>query len=219
MPFCRLDHLAIAAATLEQGVAYLEEQLGVTVPQGGKHPLMGTHNRLMQLGPDAFLEIIAIDPDADQPARPRWFHLDDPIVQALIAQQPRLLTWVVRTDDIEAATKASPIAVGEIKEGRRGDLVWQITVPKDGSMPEDGLFPTLIQWPDSLMPNGPASNMADLGCTLESLHIAHTDPERFGTALGAIGAGGLAEIDTASEEIPPGLTAWITSPKGRVALR
>ncbi|MEO7742546.1 MAG: VOC family protein [Usitatibacter sp.] len=45
-----LDHLVIAAATLEEGVRYVEAQLGVTMGPGGKHATMGTHNRLLSLG-------------------------------------------------------------------------------------------------------------------------------------------------------------------------
>ena len=41
--------------------------LGVPMAGGGKHPLMGTHNRLIGLG-DLYLEVISIDPDA--PPRP-----------------------------------------------------------------------------------------------------------------------------------------------------
>ena len=150
MPICKLDHLVVAAKTLEQGVSYIEGQLGVTVPAGGAHPLMGTHNRLMRLGAGVFLEIIAIDPQASQPERPRWYALDDSDMQDRIASRPALITWVVRADDISAAAGSSTIPPGPVIEGRRGDLVWQISVPDDGSMPEGGLFPTLIEWPGKL---------------------------------------------------------------------
>lgn len=211
MPRCHFDHLVVAAASLEAGVAHVEESLGVSVPDGGRHPLMGTHNCLMQLGREAFLEIIAIDPEAPTPSRPRWYALDDAEVQARIAERPRLLTWVVRTDDIETAAAASPILTGTIEEGRRGDLVWHITIPDDGSMPEGGLFPTLIQWPESLGPEGAAPHMADLGCRLESLTVAHPEPERLEAALAAIGADGLAEVQQSGE---PGLAACIITPHG-----
>lgn len=211
MPRCELDHIVIAAGSLEAGVSYVEARLGVRVPEGGKHPLMGTHNCLMQIGDGAFLEIIAIDPDAPEPSRPRWFNLDSPDVQASILERPRLHTWVLRTDNIADAVAASPISPGPIEEGRRGDRVWNITIPQDGSMPEDGLFPTLIEWPDF---TGPASGMADLGCRLEALKATHTEPERLTVALADIGAESLIEI----EQGTPGLLAVIESPKGQVTL-
>jgi hypothetical protein len=37
---------------------------------------MGTHNRLLKLGEGFYLELIAIDPQAPPPGRPRWFGLD-----------------------------------------------------------------------------------------------------------------------------------------------
>ena len=97
-----LDHIVIGAATVAEGVAYLQSELGATLPAGGEHPRMGTHNHLMQLSESTFLEIIAINPAAPAPARPRWFGLDEPFVQAQLRQQPRLLTWVVNTGDLAA---------------------------------------------------------------------------------------------------------------------
>jgi len=46
----KIDHIAVAAGSLEAGVAYVEEALGVVMPKGGEHPAMATHNHLMQLG-------------------------------------------------------------------------------------------------------------------------------------------------------------------------
>lgn len=215
MPRCELDHLVVAAASLEQGADWLEDKLGVRVPPGGSHPLMGTHNRLMQIGGGAFLEIIAIDPGAPEPGRRRWYGLDSPAMRERLAARPELLTWVVRTNDIAAAVEASPVPAGPIIEARRGTLVWQITVPHDGSMPEQGLFPTLIQWHDF---SGPAANMADPGCRLEGFRIAHREPERLQKALAAIGADGIAEIEGATRDNPPGLKALIGSPKGVVEI-
>src|SRR6478735_419898 len=72
---CRIDHLVVAARTLDQGVQWCEATLGVTPGAGGEHPLMGTHNRLLRIAtvqyPRAYLEIIAIDPAAQTPSRRR----------------------------------------------------------------------------------------------------------------------------------------------------
>lgn len=215
MPRCELDHLVIAAATLEQGADWLEGKLGVRIPPGGEHPLMGTHNRLMQIGNGAYLEIIAIDPGAPDPGRPRWFSLDEPDMRARIAREPALVTWVARTDDVTAGTAASPFPCGAITEGRRGAFVWRVTIPHDGSMPEDGLFPAQIQWPDF---KGPARTLPDLGCRLEAFRIAHAEPEKLRAALAAIGANGIASLEQAGPDKPAGLAAVIGSPRGRVAL-
>jgi hypothetical protein len=218
MPRSALDHLVVAATTLDEGVSWLEDKFGIRIPAGGRHPLMGTHNCLMQIGGGAFLEIVAIDPDADAPGRPRWYSLDHPETQAQLADGPRLLTWVVRTPDITGAAGASLIPCGPVNAGRRGTLVWEITVPHDGSMPEGGLFPTLIRWPASLGPEGPIPDMPDLGCRLEDFRIVHRDPERFQAALASIGAEGAARVEQAGDSNPPGLKARFGSPKGKVAI-
>ena len=45
------DHIAVSATTLEERAAAVEAALGVTLEPGGRHGFMGTHNRLLRLGP------------------------------------------------------------------------------------------------------------------------------------------------------------------------
>ena len=94
MASAAFDHLVVAAATLEQGEAYLEQRLGVRPQRGGKHALMGTHNSLIGLGAKRYIEVIAIDPEASPPLGQRWFALDTPALQSTL---PRLIHWVART--------------------------------------------------------------------------------------------------------------------------
>ncbi|MEH6774342.1 MAG: VOC family protein, partial [Cereibacter changlensis] len=101
----RLDHLAVAAETLDEGVAAVEAALGVTLAGGGQHGHMGTHNRLLGLG-DLYLEVIAVEPAAPAPAWPRWFDLDH------FPGPPRLANWVARCDDLDAEIAASPAGIG-----------------------------------------------------------------------------------------------------------
>jgi hypothetical protein len=70
-PLATLDHLIVAAVTLADGIEYIAEITGVAPRPGGKHAAMGTHNALLRLGEQVYLEIIAIDPAAAKPARPR----------------------------------------------------------------------------------------------------------------------------------------------------
>lgn len=186
------DHLTVAALTLEQGVAHIERALGVVIPAGGAHPLMGTHNHLMRLGEGAFLEVIAPDA-AVTPRRPRWFGLDDPAVRESLQDSPRLVNWVARVPDLGRALSEVDCAQGEAVRVTRGDLSWLISVPSDGSLPFDGAFPTLIEWPPG--PH-PSSRMADLGCRLRSLSILHPQGARLARALAPVFSDGRVTIST-----------------------
>ena len=140
-----LDHLAVSALTLDEGVAVVEAALGVALAGGGQNPHMATHNRLLGLG-DAYLEVIAADPAAPAPVWPRWFDLDR------FTGPPRLTNWIAACDDLEAALAASPDGTGTPVDLARGDYRWRMAVPADGQLPFDGCFPALIQWQGALHP-------------------------------------------------------------------
>lgn len=179
-----LDHLVLATRDLAQGSAWLEDHLGLPLSPGGAHAAMGTHNRLLRLGPALYLELIAVDPQATAPARPRWFALDAPQMEARIAERPRLIHWVARSTDIAVESGACPEPLGEITPMRRGNFEWLITVPADGHLPGDGLVPTLIEW---RVPLHPAAALPDAGCALLKLEGFHPDPVRIRSALAALG--------------------------------
>ena len=44
----QIDHLVVAAHTLEQGVQWCEATLGITPEAGGEHSQFGTHNKLFK---------------------------------------------------------------------------------------------------------------------------------------------------------------------------
>ena len=156
------DHLVVAAATLDQGADWVRARLGVAPGPGGKHPTMGTHNRLLSLGPGRFLEVIAIDPDAAPPQRPRWFELDTPAMRERLSRSPALVHWVERTDDIESAIRDYLVPV-DVTDFARGDYRWKMALTRDGSFPAHGEIATLIQWDGA----HPADALADAGVRLE----------------------------------------------------
>ena len=168
-----LDHIAVSAETLEEGAAWVEMALGVPLAGGGKHPHMGTHNRLLSLG-DLYLEVIAIDPKAPKPAWPRWFGLDH------FRGPPRLTNWICRTDDLDAALAAAPAGTGTATDLQRGDYRWRFAVPPSGRLPFDDCFPALIQWQGDLHP---ARSLRDHGIRLTGLQITHPDAPSLQTAL------------------------------------
>lgn len=188
----KIDHFAIGAETLEQGVAAMEAKLGVTVPRGSKHDAMSTHNCVMQAGNESFFELIAIDPDAPaDPGRTRWFTLDDPATQERLAERPRALCWVVGTDDLDGVIATSPVDLGEVVLFTRGDRSWRLTVPKDGHLPMGGLLPAFIEW--SPGPH-PSTGQQDLGVTLDAVQLQYPDPDGLIAILAALHVDHLAKV-------------------------
>ncbi|TWA91007.1 glyoxalase-like protein [Bradyrhizobium stylosanthis] len=93
------------------------------------------------------------------------------------------MTWVANTSDITSALAKIPQAARPAIAVTRGHLEWLISVPPDGSMPFDGAFPTVIEWPQG--PH-PASRMADLGCSLVTFEILHPEADAIRAALAGI---------------------------------
>lgn len=197
-----LDHLVVLAASLEEGERWCERTLGLKPGPGGRHELMGTHNRLLRIDSSAYLqaylEIIAIEPGAPMqrgPHQRRWFDLDDAELSARIARDgPALVHWVARTDDVQAACAAwqvldidrgLPLAAG--RQTPQGLLQWQITVRDDGARLFDGCLPTLIQWG----PRHPVPSMAESRLRLQRLCIRHPQAQRLAQAGQAIGLQGV----------------------------
>ncbi len=206
-----IDHFTVATGSLASGAPALAEVLGALIPGGSKHDLMSTHNCVMRAGEGCFIELLAIDPDAADPGRARWFSMDDPATQARIAQRPRALCWVVRTDDLDTLVATSPVDLGEILPFKRGDRSWRITVPKDGHLPGNGLLPAFIEW--SPGPH-PSAAQQDLGVRLKAIRLTHPDPDALGTLLEGLGVRHLVTIDRG----PAALAFELATPKGVVVL-
>jgi hypothetical protein len=210
-----LDHIVIAAQDLQQGVDYVRAQLGVEIPRGGKHQTMATHNHLMQLGNDAYLEVIAIDKDGQAPRHPRWFGLDSARMRAAIRRQPQLITWVMNTANLQQLAEQAGFDIGIPTELSRDSLSWQIALPEDGRLLGDGMLPYCIQWHSS--PH-PSQGMADTGCLLQELTIHHNRPRWLDDQLDAIDAGHLVQIEPLADSATPYLSATIYTPSGTVTL-
>ena len=210
-----LDHLVIAAETLEQGIDYVGSTLGVVIPKGGLHKTMGTHNHLMQLGNNTYLEVIAIDPEGITPDQPRWFSLDDALTRESLHRQPRLITWVMNTTDIHRLHRQSAFSTGTPTELSRDNLRWQIALSADGRLLANGILPYLIQWHSK--PH-PSQAMADLDCRLQSLEIYHNRVDWLQSMLESIGADHLVSIHALPDNESVYLCASIETPSGMKVL-
>ena len=201
---CEIDHLVVAAPSLQSGGDHVRAILGVAPGPGGAHPRMGTHNLLLRLGDAAFLEVIAPDPAAPPPGRPRWFGLDD----AGALQAPRLAAWVARTDALRACPEDLLACCGAIETQTRGTREWPITIPADGHVPLGGALPMLIEWQRPRAAAG--AGLPEAACTLASLGLRHPEPVRLRALLERMGLDDRVEIEAGE----PGLWADIATPAG-----
>lgn len=200
------DHLAISCDSLAEGVAHVEAALGVDLAPGGDHAAMGTHNRLLSLGPDEYLEVIAINPDAPGPDQPRWFDLDN------FRGAPRVTNWICRCPDLEAALASAPAGAGVPWDLQRGDLRWRMAIPKDGRLPFDNTFPAMIEWQGEAHP---APRLPDRGIRLTGLTLAHPQADALRRALGPLIAERRLSIETGAV---PALWVDLTGPNGTIRL-
>ena len=221
-----VDHLIVLATDLASGVAWCERTLGITPTAGGEHPLMGTHNRIVNIGspahPRAYLEIIAINKGA-APGIPasasRWFDMDDAALQQQVAEHgPRLIHWVASVPDVaasHAALAALDIERGAVITASRptpnGLLQWQITVRDDGLRLMGGCLPTLIQWGAA----HPCDSLPASGVQLQQLTLQHPQAATLQAACEAVG---VAPSVTVAPGNTPRLTAQLNTPRGPVTL-
>lgn len=220
----QIDHLVIAASTLDEGVAWCERTLGITPGPGGEHPLMGTHNRLFSIVspayPTAYFEIIAIDKGAAcarTMGAKRWFDLDSQELQKQVRQTgPQLIHFVASTQHAKPAVQALTelgIERGELLCASRatphGVLSWHITVRHDAQRLLHGTLPTLIEWAST----HPTQHMAASGVTLQSLTASLPNTNQLRAAYVAMGLQGVGVISG-----QPNLVTTLQTTRGLVTL-
>lgn len=202
----RLDHIAIAAQSLDEGRAMVERALGVTLAPGGQHARFGTHNLLLGLEDGLYLEVIAIDPAAPPPDRHRWFDLDR------FEGAAHLRNWICACDDLDAALIAAPTGSGVPVELARGDLRWRMAVPDTGVLPYDNCAPALIEWQGDAHP---AARLPQSGVRLTGLHILHSQAAQMRDALAPLLNDPRVRFETAGA---PALRAIFDTPDGERTL-
>lgn len=170
----QLDHLSVIAPSLAEGVAHIRNCLDLDIPYGRAHDGMGTHNHLLRLGDDVYLEVIAADPAAPPPGRPRWFGLDDTaLVRSSWDSGFRLRGWVARTTDVAEVLARHGSILGEEVRLSGSGRNFSFAVPPGGALPLGGLAPSVIDrggHPPSI------AAMPDLGARLRSFVVEHPEP-------------------------------------------
>lgn len=196
-----LDHIVIGTRSLEEGVKNLEDLLGCPLAPGGQHLGFGTHNRLVSLGPDCYLELIALDPKqpAANLANAPLFGLGQPDMQTALKSGPalQLLAWAARTASLHDWPNLEPAlaplsdqliesnkmtwltqSIGEPIQMSRGELRWTFVHRRDGHPVPDGL-PSILSWGST--PH-PCSRLSDHGLRIQNLILRPSDKTRVSTS-------------------------------------
>jgi hypothetical protein len=212
-----LDHIVIAARTLDEGREWARQTLGVEPVGGGKHDGLATHNTLLKLDHERYLEIIAIDADAGVPAFPRWFGLDSDEVREHIAHGPRLVAWVARCagahDAIEQLATTPGYAASIVRPASRGDFRWRFAFTPDGARINGGTLPHLIQWDSAAHP---CERLPDSGLSLTSLVLGAPEPDATSSVLAALSFSDVCVHTGQSSSAQ--LVATVRSPRGVIVL-
>ena len=143
----KLDHIVLGCNTLQEGTDYVEKKLGLTLSEIGYHLHMGTHNRVIKISENIYLEVIAIDPKANKPQHFRWFNLDNKKQQARLKKSPQIIGYVIENQNPDMLKFYNPFF-----EASRGNYCWEFAMPKsddtliNDELIESGLVPSLIKW-------------------------------------------------------------------------
>jgi hypothetical protein len=201
-----LDHILLGCGDLDQGIAFVEEKLGVRAAFGGVHPGRGSRNALLALGGRRYLEIIGPDP-----AQPQH----DDLRELYKIASPRPIGWAAHVDDIAALQQrltAARASIGPVMDGQRkrpsGQLLrWRTLAPQDD---RGGLLPFFIEW--SKESPHPSSD-APQGCKLESFALVSPEEGKLRDLAAQLGL----EV-AVTKGATAGLRAKISGPKGTLSL-
>jgi glyoxalase-like protein len=202
-PEVGLDHLVLGISDLSVGIDILEKRAGVKPVLGGIHPDRGTHNALLSLGEDTYLEIVAPNPQAE--------HLD-PMVAGLTSMKTLTpMRWIVRTDDAERTVEKLRTAGYSVMDPRPGSrtlpdgraLTWRLFALNEPPSPSAPFF---IEWGK----DGPhPSTTSPGGCRIVRLALEDPSPDVLRKLLTVLGL----EIAVSQSE-KPALRFALTCPGG-----
>ena len=168
----KLDHIVFGARSLEEGTNFIEKKLDIKLSEVGYHDFMGTHNRVVKVDKDIYLEVIAIDPSLKSPNQNRWFNLDNPILQKKLEYSPQMIGYVIETKDKEMLKHfCTPI------KASRDNYKWNFAMPNlesnffNKELIENGIIPSLINWKS----NKPVHEMKNNHLSLNKIEIEILD--------------------------------------------
>jgi catechol 2,3-dioxygenase-like lactoylglutathione lyase family enzyme len=197
----RIDHIILGAADLDRATRTFERLTGVRPVYGGKHPT-GTHNALVSLGGQTYIEIIAAQPGTPAPDwLPNLADLDDltPVGFAVTADDGPAL----RRDLVAAGFVLTENNPGTRTTPSGATLNWQ-TFRLAGDIKQ---MPFFILWaPETQHPSATSPS----GCKLARFTIASPQSEQLNRLRNALDL---------PFEVSKAMTLELSCPNGRVVFK
>ena len=143
----KLDHIVFGATTLEEGTDFIENILQTKLSDIGYHKDMGTHNRVIKISNEVYLEVVAIDPKMNDLKNKKWFNLDNSSLQLKLKKSPQIVGYVIENNN------RIPLKYYDsFFEASRANYRWKFAMPScnnnnlDIEIIETGIIPSLISW-------------------------------------------------------------------------
>ncbi|HYN34242.1 MAG TPA: VOC family protein [Ilumatobacteraceae bacterium] len=201
-----IDHLVLAAPSLEVGIEHVRQLTGTAPIFGGRHEGAGTHNALMSLGAPTYLEVLAPDPSQPPPSA---------LIEPGRLTEAHLHGFAIGCNDLEAAVRdlreagvegvTDPFAMTR-RQPDGTELAWQLAFIGPNV---EGARPFLISWGDTPSP----AYTGAVGGQFVALRAGDPDPTAAAVPLAVLG------IDVEVDASPtPWLRATIHTPSGTVEL-
>ena len=116
-----IDHVVLAAGDLDEGAAAVERSYGLGSVAGGRHEGHGTANRIVPLGGNAYLELVAVVDEREAAG--------SAFGRRVVAAAGSFLGWSLATDDIDAiaARLGQPTTRLQRPDADGAPLSWRMT--------------------------------------------------------------------------------------------
>lgn len=201
-----LDHLMWEELTLEAGETRFAEVTGIKPTFGGKHPHAGTHNSLLSLGYEVYLEIISLDPEHPRTA--------ETLRSAPPDFAPKLIAFGVKATDLDRVERL--VAESGLEVARRHNVsrqslgeTWTWKTLVVGGHTFGNCLPFFTQSNNALH----TSETSPKGCELLEFSVGHPEQQTLAALYQML------EIDVpVVQSEKPLLRAVLQTPKGLVTL-
>ena len=196
----KLDHIVFGALTLDEGTELVESTLQAKLSDIGYHRDMGTHNRVIRISENVYLEVVSLDPQNRILKKRKWFNLDNSYLLNKLKKTPQIIGYVIENKDPNIFKYYDPFF-----EASRDNYKWQFAMPTyknsiiDSEIINMGIIPSLISWKSKK----PIYKMKKNQFELISLEIALSDKqEHFDTFFKSFGEIEYVSVSLIGEENP-----------------